>query len=113
MSLAIARKYGRVFAKELGVTGSFGAEGISDFDAQKTFCIFMSDPANQDTATYWNISHQIYMWHSIASIRSLERKIGFGIRPMKIDVDLMVHAYEKGTISGSPKFINNPRQYKV
>lgn len=109
MSRAIAVKYAKVYAKEIGIEGDYGASGVDDNTAYNAFCEFMSNRGNENTATYLNIAHQLYMWYSIATVRKAEHAWGFGVRPPKIDVDLMVYGYENG--STLPKFKGEKRTY--
>jgi hypothetical protein len=103
MSRALAIKYARSYANEIGISGeNFGARGVDDNTAYNAFCAYMSNPINQDKATYWNISHDLYMWHSLAAIRKAEYSWGFGVRPTKEFVELIQYGYQNG--STLPKF---------
>lgn len=110
MSRSVAVKYARIYAKELGIDGLFNAKGVDDNTAYNAFCQFMGDRANEESSTYWNISHQLYLWHSLASVRKMEHSWGFGIRPPKSAVDLMVYGYRNG--STSPKFKGTYKEYQ-
>jgi hypothetical protein len=51
------------------------------------------------------------MWHSIASVRSMERSWGFGVRPPKPVVDLLVSGYKNG--STLPNFQADKLEYNL
>lgn len=110
MSRKLAVKYARVFAEDMGIVGDFGPSGVDENTAYNAFCKFMSNKDNHETSAYLNISHDLYLWHSVASIRKAEQSWGFGVRPNKMFADLIVHGYENG--STLPKFKGDKKKYE-
>lgn len=106
----LATKYGKSFADKLGITGEFGVEGVDDVTARNAFHKFMSNPDNENTGTYAQITHELFFWHSLSEVRKLEHWLGFGIRPPKHYVDLVVYGYEKG--STLPKYKSKRLKYE-
>ena len=98
----LATKYGKIYADKLGIEGDFGTKGVDDITARNAFHKFMTNPDNRETGLYWNISHQLYFWHSLADVRSLEHWLQCGIRPTKDYFYLIDLAYKEG--SSLPKF---------